>query len=828
MWRGIDLIRSGPRLSPNAAAVATNVDVSRESNSLISRAGYKATTVNTVGGVGYFRYAQHSNTTGLDTTVKLIAGTQLQKVNVGFFKILYAGPGAVLTFSHLYSVASAGWIFTILIDGVSALAYNLGNGFDEASTKTLSDLITAANAVTGVTASTISPLSTSEPAAVVLPSIEPFSINAATFKVIACEYLTTINQPASGPTPFALANAAKGSDDFENATCYNINSVCYINTGYDEQQKYDGQKVYRSGMPMPASTFVVASIGAGGAVDTGAHTYSMFYRQYDKQGNITEGEESALIVATTTAGNNTVNLTIPNIQNTTGFNTDQVKVNGNQVAVNTITVFAGGTLKVGDPVYFINRITGLADTTRTATAIGATTVTIDGTAVNVNNNDIITAGLSIVLTRTHLGGDTPYLRTQFPNDSSAATQAFADTQADTGTTVPYARVADGYEHGLPPKGRYSEVYRGIPVIAGSLTAGNTLFWADASGPEHWPALNTDNVVTDLQDSISAVHACEDILVIGKTLSIHKLSGDLQSLDFRVDELTRQAGIFGNSSGCHLPDGSLAFMTDIGPQRIVNGQLQNVGARLLPLFSYSVRSTTPNSFIPTTSRFALRRTVGVVDLRQQKVIFFIPAEGNTSYANDNSVLLMGDLANPYADEAGNVLYPWFQWSNMNLAGGAIYDSGVISWVERRVSAYSGSNAFNVYTRLQQRTVSDYIDHNTGISFDYKSGWETEVAKGIEEPSILKAPLRLKIYSQDPTIAANATAITLKKYLEFQNYTDMTTTLNQATQAPYKIVELNRSRCMGWQYEFTHSTVYATPVITAYETEVAPSYIPGIKA
>lgn len=64
------------------------------------------------------------------------------------------------------------------------------------------------------------------------------------------------------------------------------------------------------------------------------------------------------------------------------------QVNGNQVAVTTITVDSPGDFAVGDDVEFINQATSLI-VLRTVSSVGSTSIGISGAAVNVNDNDLL-------------------------------------------------------------------------------------------------------------------------------------------------------------------------------------------------------------------------------------------------------------------------------------------------------------------------------------------------------------------------------------------------------------------------------------------------------
>lgn len=830
-WRGLDLRTAGYAVHPDAAAELQNIDIATASKSLTRRRGTKTCISSTVGGLGMVRYAKHDNTTGTDSLEKLIVGASLYRITSGTFAIAYTGSGTSIYLQHIVNAATLKWEFTMYEDGVLVLTYVTSVGFDESSIPTLANLKTAVDAVSGFSA-TITGISTLEPAAVAIPLITSGSFVSNAYS-ISCDYLVTVNQPASAANPFANHFAARNLASFENATSYNINSVVYINTGTDEQQKYDGQKVYRAGMPAPASTFAV-TVGGAGNVDAGAHIYTMFYRQRDKQGNIVEGDESNLITVTTAPS--TVTVTCPNIQNTTGFNTDMATVNGSQTGVTTITV-TGSTLKVGDPLFFINRATGAVVTNRTVQAGStSTSLIIDGAAVNVTNGDIITAGLSIVITRSKVGGTLPYVVAEIANNSGTATTSYTDNVADSTLTEIYSRPAFGFDHGLPPKGRYGSVHYGIAVIGGDLSAGDRVYYS-LTNPEYWPVLNNFDIRTAEQDSVSGIFVANEFLVIFKQNSVWSASGSLADDDFSVSEITRKVGCSANASITQMPDGSIFFLSKRGPQRIIQaGEPQDIGYPILPLFL--------NSTLSAEQQLQLKRAVSYLDLKNEKVVLFIPCETSNSggkiAANENSIVLVLDYGNSLRtqDEAGPAFY---LWNNLNMAGGVIIDGDELTFVERRYSGFNGDMAYNVHCRLSSNTVYDYADHIDPIPLDYIQGWETMGA-----PSVYKLPLRWKLWSQDAQLASEF-AISVETNLDYNETanTQFTTAVGSAGNAggwglfpwgvspwnspqPVTVLKnLKRTRCQAFRMRYQDSTIYTAPVITQWEIEVSTPFVRAMK-
>lgn len=850
-WRGLDLRSTVYSLGPDNASVAKNVDISRASGSLIKRQGSKAVIDSTVGGLGLIQHFEHNTTTGLEDEEILSVGSKLYRLVEGTFTITYTGAGSSVILSHavIDSLADIpAYALQITVDGtavdwdsttlggfpVTAEYLVTGNGTESSPviagsftgssyiipklTATVAELAAAIDAHADFAVS-YSGVSGSAQAACAIPFILGDSFSAGTL-VIPVKYYETVNQPSSASDPFANLFAARYEEHFENASYYSINSVTYINTGYDEQQRYDGQKVFRSGLPQPATTFAVAA-GAAGSVDNGAHLYSMFYRQRDGLGNVHEGEPSE-DESITVAGTR-VTVTLPNIQNTTGFNTDMATVNGGQSGVTTIAV-TGSTLAIGDTITLIDRATGLLVERTLQAGSTSASVKISGSAVDVNNGDIISAGLTIVVCRTKVGGTIPYVVTELPNKSSAATQSYTDNATDASLTETFDRPALLREHGLPPKGRYGTVFNGTPVITGSLEFGNRVSFADPAGPECWPSTNNFEVATDVQDRMSGCHAADEYLILTKEKSIHIVNGDLATQDFALSEVTRKTGCTTHHSIKQVADGSICFMSSHGPQRMVGGNPpEHIGAPLLPLFIDPANTGTTEP--------QLRRVIALSDQDREQVYFFVPCEtddGSLNHANSNSYVLMGDVARGFA---------WHKWENLNWAGGVVLsaDEGLI-WSERRYSDFFAATRYDLHKRSNRGDVYDYVDHTTPITFEYAQGWES-----LGQNSVFKLPVRHKVFGQDPIVDPYAE---LMIYLQIDwlevNTGEFTLTQGGASDTegwgnepwdsfpwgddtPITIFYgLKRVRCNAFRFVFVNSGIYQTPLISGWEVEVNTKY------
>lgn len=897
-WNGLDLRSTTVNVSATSARDAKNVHTTQASGSLTSRNGYKASIVNRTGAYGLLRYSYLDTSTGQNTVEELIVKDDLYKIYTDTITITYSDPAtaarstaamgtrdrrgfilgpsgdetvdsldrALLTSTfyiggvvdpnaslvyatHLVSEENNLWTFRLFVDGEEVLTYVTSVGFDEDSIPTLLEFKAAVEAVDGFSVAIGANLDTALPAAVAIPSMVAVPFDETGELEITCEYDAILKTPAGADPNFNNTAGNRNSPYFENATSYNVNSVIYINTGYDAQKKYDGQKVYNSGLPEPASTFA-AAVGSSGNVDDGEHTYTMFYRQRDKRGNVVEGVESAEEAIDTGGSAKQINLTLPTLEDDSGYNTDMAVVNGNQTNVNTITVDSGNTLQVGDNLTFFNRDGDVLLTDRTVTASSDTSITIDGDPVDVDDNDVISAGLTIQIVRTKVGDTTPFYVAEIPHNSSAATMSYTDNIADDDLFEDYPRPPVGFEHGLPPQGRYGVLFSGIPVITGVFTDGDAAYYADPTGPEHFPSANYFRIRSKEQDSNTGLYSSQEYLLIFKSRSTYLLAGDISRDDFIIQERTLQVGCASHASIVQLPDGSVAFMSLKGPQRLAGASPpDDIGYNILPLFLAINNSD---------HTLQLKRTIGISDIKLQHVYFFIPTEstdGTDVAANENSLVLAFDtqrgrsmrLTNTTSDrvdmyaDGKEQIGSWFKWTNMNWAGGALLVGNTLRWIERRYSSFDGDLAFHVYKRLNAGTVYDFVDHTENIDWRYASGWES-----LGAPSVYKLPLRHKIYSDD-ALMLPMYEMSVQTNLDYAEKVDTEYTASLGTAAAsagygfgaYGVdaygapiaqsvtTNLKRSRCQAFSYVFVHNKLYAAPLITAWETEVAVPFNTGIK-
>jgi hypothetical protein len=244
-----------------------------------------------------------------------------------------------------------------------------GKGYDDSLIFTVANFVTAVNAVTNFTASLSSGADSSVPAAF-LDLVEPVNITATSPIVSDYQSWTLLHATFTPQFPGTYVNA--NAADFENVTFANFDGVLYAANGYDLPLKYDGQSLYLAGMPVG----IQPSVGVSGAGKLlGSYHYAITYEFTDALGHVVESALSPVSAPDIVVANQMTSITVKDLVVGSGYNTDGAIINGNQVAVNTLTVNAGHTFIAGDTAYFLE----------------SPTATVNGAQVNVNIV-IVTAG----------------------------------------------------------------------------------------------------------------------------------------------------------------------------------------------------------------------------------------------------------------------------------------------------------------------------------------------------------------------------------------------------------------------------------------------------
>lgn len=691
----------------------------KKNGALEKRKGYQA-HASTQEGYGLFTYNRISSS-GAEAPEVVLASNGLYKLLTTSLVVTYVGTDPTALLNLFYDTETSQYRCQVLEGQTIVLDLALGKGFDEASTVTCNDLKNAIDALANFTC-TISG-STSTPAAFCIVVRNEDLSDSGTYTLTA-KYWSAVNKTVTNPFAGSLAN--KNASDFENVSGVQLANTMYFSNGYDYPQKYDGQTLFRAGLPQVAS--LTSALGGAGAV-TGTNYYHVAtYIQKDNNGNLVEGADLAV-----TAGLNPVaqsmNVTVANVQAGSGFNTNCAIVAGAQVAVTTITVDdgAGGahTMKQGDTAYFFDSVTG-DYVERAITGVTGSSITIAGAAVTVADNAVISNNLRIAIYRNETAGTTPtvfYLVAEIPNNSFAATQVYNDNKTDAQLGFEY--IPPVVPRGTPPKGKYISAWRNQLIISGNIENPYTVYFMDID-LESFPINNQFNVDTVYGDVVTGIAPSNEFFAVFKTKSIFVVSGSISDGTIRVDHLTNDLGCSAHATIKDIK-GTIFFLSDKGPQYMNGSSLpKSVGDdRIEPEFG--------NDGLSPDEQMQLKRAVGFHDRFNEKYIVYIPCETSTG-GNKHSNQFSRIYAFDYNRGA------WLKWDNMDLTCGITYVGDEIYWLERQFSTYSSTVRYLMYRMHHLNDAWDYQDNVSPIDFEYDTQWEA-----LGEPSVFKRFLTLRIFS-----------------------------------------------------------------------------------
>lgn len=848
---GIDLKTNDLEFQDEFATVANNVNFTA-SGTLEKRKGYF--THGTQGAkFGIFTY-NRVNSSGVEVPEVLGVSNTIQKLNKVSLQVTYSGSADIVLMT-LRFFPDTGVYRCVLVEQFSTvLDYSLGVGDTDPGPISITNLAAAINAVTGFSA-TISG-DGSVPASFLDP-VDSEDLTGASVTTYA-RYWSSLNVSAqtgkAGPLQGSETN--KNQDNFENVTSVQLQNCIYFSNGYDPVLKYDGQNVYRAGLP-PASdgsdgTYSISVLGtAGPATPPKVYVWRQQFLQIDANGNYVEAntvyssEYSNFLEPT---GGTPATVTVANIQAGSGFNTNCAIVAGAQSIAagagnKTITVDNGSggahTMKAGDTAFFNDTVLGNVTYPVVSVASGTITVNSSGAAVNVADNAVISNNLRIKILRnqnTNVSAAPPYTSptlwfevVEIANNSFAATQNYSDVTPDASLFTQFIEPAT--DRSPPRPGKYISSFLNLMVTAGNLQSPNEVSFSDFSGPEYFPLVSNQFTVGNTQgDIITGIHPSSETFLIFQRKGIHAVTGDIPNQSFRVDNITQDIGCVAHAT---IEDvrGKIFFLSEAGPRIMAGNSLpMGLGAaggsqfnsRVDPIFNKKERTS--------TSVLKVKRAVSRNDTTGEKYILFIPAEGSSggnSYSNSNSIALVYD----YTRDS------WVRWTNVDFTGGITKIDDDMLFVTRKETGVSGVISYYVGKMHNSDQFFDYQDHTGPIDFAWRSKWEF-----MGNAAVLKNFQRIRIYSveaidSDVTIGieternfiADDILSTCSVTFEGSGYG-----LSEYGTAPYgdpanpdRKHKLSNGRVYSLRVGLVNDQEQTNVAITGYELEVSLPYQPAFK-
>lgn len=418
---GLDLKSNEIVRDPRFASDIQNAQYKKNGN-IGKRQGFRA-AADPIGGYGAYIYERVDPVTGVTDDIIVTVDDNLYRLNSTSFEIAYSGSELSAVVDLFFDEDSGEYKLQITEGETLVLDTGLDIAVDELSPKTLAALKIEIDALTDFSATITG--TTSIPAAY-LEFIRGENI-AGTSVTTTAEEWVQINSPLG--TVFAEHFANRQDFDYENMSFAQANNVLYMIAKDVDLHKFDGQNVYKAGLPVGP---IPAPVVAGGGLLSSTYAYQVRYAQFDNVGNLVESMPSDDSVSVSPSAQS-VNVTVNTIEDTTGFNTNAAVVNGLQATTNTINVDDGAagthTLQVGDKAYFFDDVAN-AYTTRNVTARTSTSITVDGAAVTVQDNIVISNNLRIGIYRNVAGGESRFLVEEIPNNPFVSSVIYNDNVAD--------------------------------------------------------------------------------------------------------------------------------------------------------------------------------------------------------------------------------------------------------------------------------------------------------------------------------------------------------------------------------------------------------------
>lgn len=751
-FSGIDARSTDYNRNERFAKDATNFELLKN-GSIANRRGVHGRCKCPIEFGGIQNYVREYN--GTTTEELVILGEDLYRVKQGEILIDYVGgPATATAWVEIVPVDNGNESYTVrcrAYDGTSPaplqLDMDLGVGFDEASVVTVNDLVSAINATGGHNCTLVSG-DGSQPAAFIkyLPKT-----NTNPDLTIYFYYLEEVFCPNAAPFATWIGDIDI-SDTFENAALLNHAGNLYIATGFNKLYKYDGIACYAAGLA--AATGVSAAVGSATGL-TGDYTWGITYEYADPNGNIIESDLSNEV--SLTLANQKGDITIPNLQLASEVNTCYAYANnGGTQTGTTLTVDDGSggnhTLKTGQTAFFRDNAGDLQE--RLITAVAATTITIEGAAVTIANNAVISADLKINLWRNAAGGSAKYLVRQFANDPVNASFVYNDSVADASLGAEYEEPAVG--HAPPPDNlRYLTAYNS--GLVGATGLDDYVHYSDYDGPEYFPTdFSTLRIRSKSNHRITGVAANRELLLVQKTDESHAIVGDLPETKYRQEIVADDLGVDSYHSIIDV-DGTLWFLSqNYGVRRCTGLEMPaDLSYRVLPLLTKAQAQE--------SDTFRFDKAIGVVVPRRQQAIFYVPIMTTTSgyrHPTEDSIVMVADYrsqaeADAEYDEDGRIvaMFPkvkWWKWSGLNMLGGACIFEDRVFFLERRYSEVNAENEYFISELLESNNQYDFTDHAGPQTSEYQAGWQH-----FNEPEQLKKWIGASIYSYPEQGSASAT-------------------------------------------------------------------------
>lgn len=506
----------------------SNVRLS-ENLSITKRRGYQISALTeNAGSISYNNTNLASGVTVQERFVFTNDLIKLSPTNVSVIKQNPANTDDVQVSLSLDPVSKT-FKFKIFIDGIFDEELDLGNGL-ETIPVVIDDLASwIGNGSRTVPLMLVGTSSSTLPAAFI-ESFQQKSIPSIVSKV----YTPTIVSTAIGLSggPFSAGWSSKNSSSFQNYSAIQAHNCLYVTNKQDGLMKYDGNKVYKAGLPQVLDLSI--SPFTPGSVAT--YTYIAVYEYVDAQGNITKSRASNEELVSLSMP---INVGIPNT-----------------ITIDTSNIFENGF--------------------DTEEYIGST---------------IPNRGMTVRVYRTSDKGTVFYEVYSEIIDETTDEIIFNDGIPDSGLVGLPEYIYPVRPPDLPPKCQYITLWKNLITLTGENTAGandpdagNRVWLADVEHIEGFNALNSFNVVSKFGQANSGIYGLDSFLYTFKPTAIAATLGDPVNPITMSTDFISEAGIGALSHHTIFEaNNQLFFIARNGVYSLTSSGPEMISDALNPLF-----------------------------------------------------------------------------------------------------------------------------------------------------------------------------------------------------------------------------------------------------
>lgn len=632
-------------------------------------------------------------------------------------------------------------------------------------------------------------------------------------------------------------------NSFQNVSHTLLNNNIYFATGVDEICKYDGNKIYRAGLPVPNSNNLSATnetevssfntgdvnIGVEEDNDTATTSYYMTtFKHVDNNGNVIQSTQSVakkLTGATHQSSHrHLVEVQIPTIMHGSGFSVDDIDIVIWRAPHTT-------TEEVKDASSFYQVTTGDSSLTHTMTYA-------DWLTLNLTIADYVNVTLDMVdpadQTTWQVVIDNNLVDNYKYNTSLKYLDYLPDEVINVHDFITTSDYAEG-RHDLPPKAKYITNHQGCLVLAGTEENPNEIFYSlpefnfitGEIGSEYFPNNSNSVIVPGANGTnVTGMKTLRESLLVFNEKSISVLSGDLTTTGvqyLKKDALTAQ-GEQGSLSSNSVQEweGTLTFLSQEG--------ILSTNSNL----SYPKEMSETIKPLMLNKKFDRKRAISFFTADQDVIGFFIPVKDEDHINDATKEGIFNDSFSSRLFVYDVKIDGWIEWDNIDMSGGVARHNNETYFLSR----LDGRISLHIFKTAADK--SAYSDFSDPINTTLVTSWDS-----LGNSSLFKKFIRLKVFCTDSQQKFEGNKFTLNLYLRsnFDNNDIGPITLDPGTFGGWGIPEWGdfswgardfkgiRTKLFGKSkaiaLHFNNNNINENILMSGYAMEVASPYAQEIK-